>query len=464
MGFVLEVSPLPEHCVQRSVFFVSSFVTVKTRVRRFCFSCDFWFRFGCFPKFRSSVDIHTQKEQQKRKGPMLQSLEVVFVGTGVSTAIPVMGHFGDCACKDAVENPTGKNKRNNVSLLLSAVLRGGSNIHPRQTRDVNVLIDVGKTFRQAYFETLIKRNIRHIDALLLTHDHADAVAGLDDVRDLQPWRTQGLDYICDYYVPTYLMPETLRVLEQQVGYIIRNSRKMGLAPADPSAAAKVHDAVVAELPDTSRVITRRSTALNLWTLPSDAAHAFSVHPLGSSLPFYSIPVEHGKGYMSLGFVFGTGARLVPVSEVSLSQPRQPTLPCQEGGGGGSGECFVYISDVSSIPDFAMLFLKQLERIDYLVIDLLLKCEEKHFSHFTWTDLWVVVRELLPRKVLCVGMYCDLKHEESNQQLTEQLASEQRAGLCRGVESVQLAYDGMSVNLQLRGPGNGKAEGDNSCFC
>ena len=49
----------------------------------------------------------------------------------------------------------------------------------------NILIDLGKTFRDAVITVLLPLHVRLVDAILLTHDHADAMGGLDDVRDLQ---------------------------------------------------------------------------------------------------------------------------------------------------------------------------------------------------------------------------------------------------------------------------------------
>ena len=42
------------------------------------------------------------------------------------------------------------------------------------------MVDAGKTMRPACLKSLPKLGISSIDALLLTHDHADAIFGLDD--------------------------------------------------------------------------------------------------------------------------------------------------------------------------------------------------------------------------------------------------------------------------------------------
>ena len=53
-------------------------------------------------------------------------------------------------------------------------------------RDRTILIDCGKTFREQAIEFFPKKGLRKIDALILTHHHADAIDGLDDLRGEYP--------------------------------------------------------------------------------------------------------------------------------------------------------------------------------------------------------------------------------------------------------------------------------------
>lgn len=48
-----------------------------------------------------------------------------------------------------------------------------------------MLIDCGKTFREVILNLFPKHGLREVGALLLTHGHADAILGMDDLRDLQ---------------------------------------------------------------------------------------------------------------------------------------------------------------------------------------------------------------------------------------------------------------------------------------
>ena len=49
----------------------------------------------------------------------------------------------------------------------------------------NVIIDVGKTFREGARRWLLVHGIRSLDAIVLTSQHMDAATGLDDVLGFQ---------------------------------------------------------------------------------------------------------------------------------------------------------------------------------------------------------------------------------------------------------------------------------------
>ena len=53
--------------------------------------------------------------------------------------------------------------------------------------DTNILIDCGKTFKSAMLD-VFRRHERadHLNAVILTHAHADACLGLDDLREFVP--------------------------------------------------------------------------------------------------------------------------------------------------------------------------------------------------------------------------------------------------------------------------------------
>ncbi len=84
----------------------------------------------------------------------------IFLGTGTSHGVPMIG-CGCAVCRSL--NP--KNKRRRASLYLS-------------TESTHVIVDTCPDFR----EQVLTFRVPRVDAVLLTHSHADHVFGFDDLR------------------------------------------------------------------------------------------------------------------------------------------------------------------------------------------------------------------------------------------------------------------------------------------
>ena len=125
-------------------------------------------------------------------------MEITVLGSGTSGGIPEPG----CTCPVCrSDNP--KNKRTRCSVLV-------------RSDNISVLIDTATEFRlQA-----IRENIDHIDAVLLTHTHADHVSGLDDIRNFTRRNP----------VPVYGSRETIREIRERFGYIFRETQTGGGKP------------------------------------------------------------------------------------------------------------------------------------------------------------------------------------------------------------------------------------------
>lgn len=87
-------------------------------------------------------------------------MKITILGCGNSLGVPVIG----CDCAVCTSN-NPKNKRLRVSVFI-------------EINGINLLIDTSPDFRQQ----MLLNNIRKIDAVLYTHDHADHAHGLDDLR------------------------------------------------------------------------------------------------------------------------------------------------------------------------------------------------------------------------------------------------------------------------------------------
>jgi phosphoribosyl 1,2-cyclic phosphate phosphodiesterase len=100
---------------------------------------------------------------------MSGTLEITILGCGSSGGVPrADGNWGDC---DPAEP---KNFRTRCALLVRRLGEGP----PNPAQETTVLVDASPELR---IQTA-KAGVKRVDAVLLTHDHADQVHGLDDVR------------------------------------------------------------------------------------------------------------------------------------------------------------------------------------------------------------------------------------------------------------------------------------------
>lgn len=130
----------------------------------------------------------------------MEVLNVYFLGTGTSQGIPVIGsNHSVCLSDDS------KDKRLRVSVWV-------------YSEDFSIVIDCGPDFRQQ----MLTSGCSQIDALLMTHEHADHTAGLDDIRPF---------YFKQGDIPIYAHNRVLENLERRFDYIFKNENKY---PGTPS--------------------------------------------------------------------------------------------------------------------------------------------------------------------------------------------------------------------------------------
>jgi phosphoribosyl 1,2-cyclic phosphate phosphodiesterase len=104
--------------------------------------------------------------------------QLLFLGTGTSVGVPCIG----CDCPTCTsENP--KNQRMRCSLVLGLP-------------EGNLLIDTTPDLRSQ----LLRERIGIVHSLLFTHDHADHLFGLDDVRIFAYYLGQALPTFCEDFV------------------------------------------------------------------------------------------------------------------------------------------------------------------------------------------------------------------------------------------------------------------------
>jgi phosphoribosyl 1,2-cyclic phosphate phosphodiesterase len=115
-------------------------------------------------------------------------IEVVILGSGTSHGVPMIG----CRCS-VCTSCDPRDKRTRPSIFVRV---GGTQI----------LVDAAPELRLQ----CLTHGIDAVDALLLTHHHADHVAGLDDVR--------RFNWISKRSMPCYGTPRTLAGVRQMFAY------------------------------------------------------------------------------------------------------------------------------------------------------------------------------------------------------------------------------------------------------
>jgi phosphoribosyl 1,2-cyclic phosphate phosphodiesterase len=114
--------------------------------------------------------------------------EITFLGTGTSNGIPVIG----CECA-VCRSPDPRDRRTRTSALIR--FNGHS-----------VLIDTATELRAQ----ALANDVRRVDAVLMTHAHADHTSGFDDLR--------RFNEIQQEHLPVYADPGTASLLRERFAY------------------------------------------------------------------------------------------------------------------------------------------------------------------------------------------------------------------------------------------------------
>ncbi|WP_416908676.1 MAG: MBL fold metallo-hydrolase [Polymorphobacter sp.] len=126
-------------------------------------------------------------------------MKVTILGCGTSSGVPRLGgkdgrgNWGNC-------DPTNpKNRRRRVSILV-------------EHQGTKLLVDTGPDLR----EQLLGAGVAHLDAVFITHDHADHAHGIDDLRQVFHAMRRPVD--------VHATPETLAVITRRFDYVFEGAR------------------------------------------------------------------------------------------------------------------------------------------------------------------------------------------------------------------------------------------------
>ena len=132
-------------------------------------------------------------------------MEVVFLGTGTSQGVPVIG----CRCEVCCSTDE-RDRRLRTSAMV-------------EVNGMRIVIDAGPDFRQQ----MLRESVNHIDAILLTHGHTDHVAGLDDVRAFN-----FVDYPEIHRVDIFAAPYTAQTVLKVFDYAFAQNKYRGVPEID----------------------------------------------------------------------------------------------------------------------------------------------------------------------------------------------------------------------------------------
>ncbi|HET8866261.1 MAG TPA: MBL fold metallo-hydrolase [Gracilimonas sp.] len=129
-------------------------------------------------------------------------MKITFLGTGTSMGVPVAGGFRR---EELAHDP--RNERTRCSVWV-------------QSKGTSILVDAGPEFRIQS----IKAKIQRIDHILVTHEHMDHVAGLDDLR--------VYSYINKAPIPVHASKKCIESIKTRFNYMFGRDKYPGSTSLD----------------------------------------------------------------------------------------------------------------------------------------------------------------------------------------------------------------------------------------
>jgi phosphoribosyl 1,2-cyclic phosphate phosphodiesterase len=129
-------------------------------------------------------------------------MKVTFLGTGTSQGIPLIA----CPC-EVCNSADPKDNRLRTSILI-------------EQDGKNIVIDTGPDFRQQ----MLRENIKHVEAVLFTHEHKDHTAGFDDIR--------AFNFIMRKKMNVYASQRVQDAIRREFAYIFSDFKYPGIPEID----------------------------------------------------------------------------------------------------------------------------------------------------------------------------------------------------------------------------------------
>ncbi|KAH7340382.1 beta-lactamase-like protein [Rhizoctonia solani] len=387
-------------------------------------------------------------------GDSAPTIEFIFHGTGTSSSVPNISCITadpiTCETCGSTLTPEGqKNKRRNTGGILRVLGDG-------QTPSRVIVIDVGKTFLSAAYDLFPRYGLRRIDAVILTHPHADAMNGLDDLRGWTLGKTIQ-DHI-DIYVSAFTFKEVQKSFPYLVAkefatgggdipefrwHIIKENESFRVDGVDfDITPIAVHHGrlFTTEIDGHGNVLTPNDTPVHSG-VATPARVQLKSATLNSSLPSSrrnSVEISEQVNPVSVETVNMATLRLSPkhkpIATARLSPPNQAAAAKYQPYlcfGFIFGDFMVYMSDVSHIPEatwetihskspklsssqdsgLSSSPVAQARRYKVLVVDCLHL--EPHTSHFGIQGALDTAKRVNAHRAYMVGFSHRIPHNDWN---------------------------------------------------
>ncbi|MBD5442730.1 MAG: MBL fold metallo-hydrolase [Treponema sp.] len=305
-------------------------------------------------------------------------MKMTILGSGTSHGIPCIA----CSCS-VCQSKDARDKRTRCSAFVENKNADGTTSH--------ILIDIGPDFRMQ----ALKNNITALDAILLTHSHADHLHGLDDIRVFS--HTVSRDHIknpsaenaTSEGIALYANNRTVKDVEHRFDYIFKKTQIGGGKP---------------------KIRLERQTLFER-----------KMPPEFGDIIVTPIPMMHGS--------LETTGYLLTVNN-----------------GASKRHSIAYLTDCSFISDKSIQKIRECGGIiDHCVIDGLR--EKPHATHFSYLQAMDVAEKIKSRHT----WFTHICHLKSHIQIQEYIADHLKnfptlSKMVNEGGSVDAAYDGLTLEI------------------
>ena len=307
-------------------------------------------------------------------------MRMILTGTGTSHGVPAIS----CRCS-VCTSCDPKDKRFRCSAYIAHKSDSG--------RETHIVIDTGPEFRMQ----ALAHHIDSLDAVLLTHAHADHIAGLDDLRIYSHTKSEGAlkgthrpetDESPGNGLPVYADDRTLLGIQKRFDYIFKPTQIGGGKPK-------------------LRLVNASRFSGN------DPLRIGAVRAI-------PIPMFHGD--------LQTTGWLLSVEGVD------------------SVRSIAYLTDCSRIPESSIeTLISYGGTIEHAVIDGLR--EKPHATHFSYFEAMKTASRIRPRRIWLTHMSHDMSHADITRYCIRKVKDVPvLSEIVKEGGSVLPAYDGLALDL------------------